>query len=396
MSTPTPTAAPTFPTAGLDRRFYAFGIDRLLAWGVYAGASWAAWRFFLDRDRLWAGLGVIAGSVLLVSLVFAVVLGVTGASPGKAALGLRVVHHGTGTPVGVARALLRGLVLGVSTLPMFGLGVATLAWTALMDPGRQRRGLHDRLAHSVVVDVRPPPAEQEQEQDGGPRHIVNLTAMRLVPSTPQPTGQPTSQPPQPPVQPSAPSPSPAPQPPVPSPAPQPSLLPPPSLPPPLQVPPLPASSHRASPQPQPAQQQPAHPQPAQPQPAQPPVAPDRTVLRPGSPVAGARWRVSFDTGTTFVVDGLGLVGRRPEGRAGESVRHLVPLPSQDMSLSKTHAQFHLSAEGVLVVMDRGSTNGSLLRRQGVTRELTAGKPATLLDGDVVRFGDREMRVVLER
>ncbi|HEY1134218.1 MAG TPA: FHA domain-containing protein, partial [Nocardioides sp.] len=109
----------------------------------------------------------------------------------------------------------------------------------------------------------------------------------------------------------------------------------------------------------------------------------------------ARWRVTFDSGETFVVSGLGLVGRKPDARAGEQVAHLVPLQSTDMSLSKTHAQFHLSAEGSLVVMDRGSTNGSFINRGGVARELTAGRAATLVDGDVVRFGDREMRVTRE-
>ena len=74
------------------------------------------------------------------------------------------------------------------------------------------------------------------------------------------------------------------------------------------------------------------------------------------------------------------------------MRHLLALPSGDMSLSKTHAQFQVAPDGVLVVMDRGSTNGSLLIRQGVSRQLTAGRPATLLDGDRVRFGDREMTV----
>ena len=106
----------------------------------------------------------------------------------------------------------------------------------------------------------------------------------------------------------------------------------------------------------------------------------------------ARWKVSFDTGETFEVAGLALVGRRPEARAGEEVAHLVPLRSSDMSLSKTHAQFQVVPDGALVVMDRGSTNGSVLLRQGVAKPLTAGRPATLVDGDVVRFGDREMRV----
>ena len=108
------------------------------------------------------------------------------------------------------------------------------------------------------------------------------------------------------------------------------------------------------------------------------------------------WRVVFDSGESFVVEGLGLVGRRPEGRAGEPVRHVVPLVSQNMSISKTHAQFHLAGDGALVVMDRGSTNGSILIRRGVSRELSSGRPATLLDGDRVLFGDREMRVTREQ
>ena len=36
--------------AGPDRRFYAFVLDRLLAWGLYAGAAWAAYTL-PDRAR---------------------------------------------------------------------------------------------------------------------------------------------------------------------------------------------------------------------------------------------------------------------------------------------------------------------------------------------------------
>jgi pSer/pThr/pTyr-binding forkhead associated (FHA) protein len=70
----------------------------------------------------------------------------------------------------------------------------------------------------------------------------------------------------------------------------------------------------------------------------------------------------------------------------------VPLRSSDMSLSKTHAQFQVVPDGALVVMDRGSTNGSVVVRQGVSKSLTAGRPSTLIDGDTVRFGDRTMTV----
>jgi len=125
---------------------------------------------------------------------------------------------------------------------------------------------------------------------------------------------------------------------------------------------------------------------------------DRTVVRNSAPPptsAGPRWRVTFDNGETFVVEGLTLVGRRPEPRAGEQVHRLVPLTSQDMSVSKTHAQFAPAVDGALVAMDRGSTNGSTLLRQGVERRLVPAKPTTLVDGDRVTFGDRTMTVTRE-
>lgn len=95
------------------------------------------------------------------------------------------------------------------------------------------------------------------------------------------------------------------------------------------------------------------------------------------------------------MEGLAIVGRRPEARSGEPVRHVVPLKSTDMSLSKTHAQFQVAPDGALVVMDRGSTNGSYVVRKGLSKALTPGRPSTLLDGDAVRFGDRTMRVARE-
>jgi uncharacterized RDD family membrane protein YckC len=364
----------SYPAAELDRRFYAFAIDRLLAWSVYAGAGYAAYRFLIEPGDTWTGIAVIAGVVLVVGLAFAIVLGVAGVSPGKALVGLRVVRHEDGRPIGVPAAVLRTIVLGVAALPTFGLGVATLAWTAVMDPSGRRRGAHDRMTGAVVVDIRPQP-EPEEEVDERPRQIVNLTAMRLMPSPPEQS-----------VEPPASVPAPAPDPdPAPRAAPEP-------------VAPAPgrhAAPAAAAPAPAPAPS-------ARPVPDYPPPPPSAV---PGQQIATQRrvdatappavWRVSFDTGESFVVEGLALVGRRPEARGGEPVRHLVPLRSTDMSLSKTHAQFQVVPDGALVVMDRGSTNGSVVIRRGVSKPLTAGRPATLLDGDTVRFGDRSMSVSRE-
>lgn len=354
--------AETYPIAELERRFYAFFIDRLIGWTVAAAAGFGAW---LVLDDPWTAVAVGAGVMALGWLVMAVVVGVSGNTPGKAMVGLRVVHHGTGTPIGVGRSLLRSVVLALASVPTFALGLATLAWTAVEDRGRQRRGWHDHVAHSVVVDVRPMDAFVD-EVDEGPRHVVNLTAMRLIPA--------------PPVEPPAPPRRVNPEhstrrTPVPQQA--------------HPVPPPPMPRHAA---PVSVQQQPSAPPSVRP--TRPPEEDGRTAVRvvPGAVPAGPRWRVTFDNGESFVVEGLALVGRRPEPRSGEQVHHLVPLNSADMSVSKTHAQFGPASDGVLVVMDRGSTNGSVLIRQGVSRPLTAGKPATLVDGDTVSFGDRQMSV----
>lgn len=367
---PTAQQAMTYPVAQLERRFAAFAVDRLLAWALIAGVGVATALYVSDDP--WTVVGAVAGATALIWLVLAVVLGVTGSSPGKAASGLRVVHHGTGTPIGVGPALLRSLVLGVAGLPTFGIGLATLAWTAVEDRGRQRRGWHDHLTDTVVVDVRPVVEAADSAVDEGPRHIVNLTAMRLVPAPPvEPVRTPER------------SEHSMRRQPLPADLARPAAIP----------GAAPTAAPATAPQPPPVQPQ----QVQQPQrvPDQQWTPPARQAPPPGTPMAPPRWRVHFDNGESFVIAGLALVGRRPEPRAGEQVAHLVPLASADMSVSKTHAQFGPAPDGTIVVMDRGSTNGTVLVRQGVSRQLAPGKPAALVHGDKVVYGDREMMLSRE-
>jgi hypothetical protein len=307
---PEASGAPTLAAADFDRRFYALVLDRLIAWTIVGTVAWAAYHFLVSPGGVAAAILVVAAVLLVVGLVFAVVQGLVGTSPGKAARGLRVVHVDSGKPIGVRPAIQRTLILGVATLPTFGIALATLAWTALTDRGGMRRGWHDLVTHAVVVDVRPVP-EAPTVTEQPPHQMVNLTAMRLVP------------------------------------------------------------------------------------PQAPAQSPEQPVIRNRAIPSLARWRVSFDSGETFVVEGLAVVGRRPEPRPGEEIRHVVALSSEDMSLSKTHAQFQVAPDGVLVVMDRGSTNGSVLIRNGVPKDLVAGRPSSLLPGDEVAFGDRRMTVARE-
>ncbi|MEP7737615.1 RDD family protein [Nocardioides sp. 31GB23] len=340
-------APPRLPVADLERRYYAHAVDRGLAWSSYAAVGGLA-GWLLDDPLVVVAL--VLGWVLALQVALAVLLGLRGLSPGKALLGLRVVSERTGGPVGVAPALLRGLVVGLAGVPTLLLGAATLAWTSAADRDRRRRGWHDHLAGSVVVDLRPVPVSEEVEEVR-PRSIVNLTAMRLMP-TPQPapttpgtgTGTGTVSPA--PAQPAAASSAPRP----------------------------PGARRRAVP-------------------TDSPTAGPTAGPAPGpAPAPAGGWVVELDSGEQVAVEGLVLLGRGPVARAGEQVRRLVPLRSQDMSVSKTHAQLQVAPDGALVVMDRGSTNGSVVVRSGVARELAAGKPVTLLDGDVVRLGDRSLRV----
>ena len=188
MRRPMTSAPQSAPVASLERRFYAFALDRAIAWSLVGLAGVAAGGGSSATDEVLPGVLVIVGALLLVGLVFAIVLGVRGTSPGLSAFGLRVVNPETGTPIGVGRALLRTLILGLATLPLFGLGTAVLAWTAVEDRSRERRGWHDYKARSIVVDVRPVEVSAAVAEDERPRHVVNLTAMRLMPvrQTPAP------------------------------------------------------------------------------------------------------------------------------------------------------------------------------------------------------------------
>lgn len=67
-------------------------------------------------------------------------VGRTGATLGKRAIGISVVDHVSGAPIGLGRAFVRALL-------------GFLAWTALFNS--ERRGVHDLAAGSFVVDALP-------------------------------------------------------------------------------------------------------------------------------------------------------------------------------------------------------------------------------------------------
>jgi hypothetical protein len=77
-------------------------------------------------------------------------------------------------------------------------------------------------------------------------------------------------------------------------------------------------------------------------------------------------------------------GRRLNvGRAADN-----ELTLNDASVSKIHAALLMTAEGTLLVADTGSTNGTYLNG----RRIAYGESRLIEDGDVVGFGDVEVRL----
>ncbi|MBB2922483.1 RDD family protein [Cellulomonas cellasea] len=104
-------------------------------------------------------------------------------------------------------------------------------------------------------------------------------------------------------------------------------------------------------------------------------------------------RLVFDTGEAFAVVGRGVVGRNPSTADSGVVSHVVPIDDPARSVSKTHLEFGTDHEG-LWVLDRRSTNGSVLVHADGTRErIIAGVRTGVPVGAVVEFGDRRFQVL---
>lgn len=135
--------------AGLVPRALAFSIDLLIR-AFILGVLFLLLRPF---DKFGMGLGAMA--LFLVTWWYMVLFEVLnqGCSPGKSALGLRVVHD-DGTPVGWSASLLRNLLRFVDMLP-FGYSVG--AFASLQHPLFKRLG---DLAAGTLVIYRDKPLER--------------------------------------------------------------------------------------------------------------------------------------------------------------------------------------------------------------------------------------------
>ena len=132
--------------AGPMARALAWGVDSLIRYGVLWGLLVAL--AILGES----GFGLWLIALFLMEWLYPALFEVyaDGATPGKKALGLKVVHA-DGTPVGWSAALIRNLLRAVDFLPVFyGLGIVAM----LSNRDFQRLG---DLAAGTVVIYRDPP-----------------------------------------------------------------------------------------------------------------------------------------------------------------------------------------------------------------------------------------------
>ncbi|TFD46342.1 hypothetical protein E3T55_17160 [Cryobacterium frigoriphilum] len=108
-------------------------------------------------------------------------------------------------------------------------------------------------------------------------------------------------------------------------------------------------------------------------------------------VALARWALRLDTGEAIDVVGNGFLGRNPAAPDAR-LAQLVPYPDDTKSISKTHLSFGIDGAR-LWVMDRRSTNGTLLIRSGQPDvAVDADRPTFMQAGDLLALGDRRIAV----
>ncbi len=393
---------PGVEVAPLGSRFVAYLID--ISVPLVVGVVLAVVLPTMDD-----GGGVLSVIASVVNLAWAVLLllrlGNKAATPGMQVMKLQLVGFYDGRPIGVGRALIRGLVLWL--LSVTGIGLLVLLILLLLHPRHQ--GLHDQAAKAVMIKRRalaPRSAHHASAAASAPQHLPAGPPPQYPPQQPgqqQPQHQPSAPPQFPPQhQPSAPGQqAPAygpPQPgyartgpgqgpygqPTPSaPSGGPGGPPAPLTPPPGMKPGAPyAPVGRGGPPPQ----RPVTPVSA-PQPFGSASADDVTAAVPRS-----GWRAVLDDGREIALDGLVLLGRNPQPQPGEEDAQLIKIADETRTVSKSHLAVGLDASGVFVV-DRGSTNGSTVTNaQGVSTRCQMGEVVYVEQGSIVSIGDHWLEI----
>jgi uncharacterized RDD family membrane protein YckC len=118
---------------------------------------------------------------------------------------------------------------------------------------------------------------------------------------------------------------------------------------------------------------------------------DQTGLGSPSPHI-QEWSILLDDGRRIPLDGLVLLGRNPQPKAGEEDAQLIKIADETRTVSKSHLAVGVDAGGVYVV-DRGSTNGSTVSTtNGMSARCKAGEMVRVGEGAIVSIGDHWLEI----
>jgi uncharacterized RDD family membrane protein YckC len=360
-----------------------------------------------STGALRVAVGVI-GAVIMIGWLVVVwyTLAVRAASPGLRVMGLQLVGFLDGRPIGLTRVFLRAVVFWA--LYLTGIGLLIMLIMMLRHPRKQ--GWHDLAVTSVMIKERllAPPVQPSRSaasaQQGPPAQVGSMPQPSDVPATAQPSYAPG--------QGYAPASTEAPYaaavPPGGSAAPYGGN----AYAAPPQGAPYGAPPYGSSPTSQPSGGEMYSPgQLAGPMspvsqgspsvspgygdfpdyPASPSDFADQTPVGSGSPYV-QDWSILLDDGRRIAVEGLVLLGRNPQPRAGEEDAQLIKIADETRTVSKSHLAVGVDAGGVYVV-DRGSTNGSTVSTtNGMSSRCRAGEMVRVGDGAIVSIGDHWLEI----
>jgi len=374
--------------------------------------------------RVIAGL---LGAVITIAWLVVVwyTLAVRAASPGLRAMKLQLVGFLDGRPIGPGRVFARALVFWA----LFITGILLLIMLIMMLRHPRKQGWHDLAVTSVMIKERllaPPlqPARAVTGEQQSPAQVGNTPRPQPQPSAVRGATSPSYAPAEGYAAAGSPAPS-GPLTPPPGMAPASTGAPYAALPPGgstspyggnAYAPPYPGTPYGSPPygssptsQPSggefytPGQQAAPMPQPAQnsPSSASPehddrpdyaaPARDDQTAAVPLSPYV-QDWSILLDDGRRIAVEGLVLLGRNPQPKAGEEDAQLIKIADETRTVSKSHLAVGVDASGVYIV-DRGSTNGSTVSTtNGMSSRCRAGEMVRVADGAIVSIGDHWLEI----
>ena len=387
---------PGVEVAPLGKRFVAYLIDISVPVVVSAFIG-----LFLPTTSggLRIGLSVVSALVTLAwVLLLWFRLATRAATPGMRVMKLQLVGFYDGRPIGLARALIRGVILWLVTSTFIVLIVMVIM--LILHPRKQ--GWHDLASKSVMIKERTlapaPPATPAAAVTAAPQggsqqgyapppgySPQQRYPQQQAPQRYQPQYAPQQVPPQGYQPQSAPSATPlAPPPGYGAPAGFPGAQQPPRLAPPSGTPayPPPAVDPLSAPTPGPVSgSSPTD----QTQVSAPAASPS------GSPASPA-WIAVLDDGREISIDGLVLLGRNPQPQPGEEDAQLIKVADETRTVSKSHLAIGIDAGGLFVV-DRGSTNGSTVTTaDGVSTRCRTGDIIYVTEDSIVSIGDHWLKI----